>query len=135
MKQWHHLQALEKKRGKDKSSSTGQDTQGPASDEEYERPRKRVAGTPEVDDVDYRALDANVMVQCPICQRTFDAVSLNTHLDRGCGTESASAAAPMDRWLGITKEPHTQTNKRLTRPNYQLKSERDMRKLLEVCCL
>ena len=40
------------------------------------RSRKRVRGTPD-EDQDYRALDAGTIVQCPICQREFDAVAIN----------------------------------------------------------
>lgn len=135
MKQWHRQKSLEKNQGKDKDGSASEGSGGLAIEEEhrYLRPRKRVAGTPDVDDVDYRALNADVMVQCPICQKEFDAVSLNAHLDYGCGTETATNTASMDNWLGVSKEPNTQANKKLTRPQYQLKSERDMRKLLEVC--
>lgn len=110
------------------------------------RPRKRAA----VDDldggyVDYRALDASTVVQCPICQHEFDAATLNEHLDRGCGLDdphpassssalsSTASSSKMDSWLrrpSMTQQP---CPKRLTRPQYQLKSEKDLRKMLEVC--
>lgn len=100
------------------------------------RPRKRVAGTPDMDeetDLDYRHLKEDTIVACPICQRTFDALALNAHLDRGCGadTPEASTSRPSQQnWLAT---PHSIPTKRLTRPQYQLKSERDLRKMLEVC--
>jgi len=135
MKQWRQLEMLEKQQGKEKMNSTKEESETLALEEEhrYLRPRKRVAGTPDVDDVDYRTLNADFMVQCPICRQEFDAVSLNAHLDYGCGTETTTNPAPMDSWLGVSKETNTQGTKKLTRPQYHLKTERDMRKLLEVC--
>ncbi|EDP43226.1 hypothetical protein MGL_2236 [Malassezia globosa CBS 7966] len=107
------------------------------------RPRKRAA----VDDldgehVDYRALDASTLVQCPICQHEFDAATLNEHLDRGCGLDdphpasssalSSTASSKMDSWLRRPSMTHQPSPKRLTRPQYQLKSEKDLRKMLEA---
>ena len=67
----------------------------------------------------------------PICQREFDAVAINAHLDRGCGTEDPGPPT-MDHWLRASSPVTHSPEKRLTRPQYQLKTERDMRKLLEV---
>lgn len=99
------------------------------------RPRKRVTGTPD-EDLDCRTLDADSIVQCPICQREFDVAALNAHLDRGCGVDDAKPTASMDAWLRLSSTPTATpgaSSKRITRPQYQLKSERDLRKLLEVC--
>lgn len=87
--------------------------------------------------VDYRELGAEDTVQCPICQHAFTTVALNEHLDRGCTPGRASPPrAPsgrMDAWLGVrAPQEELREAKRLTRPQYQLKSERDMRKMLEV---
>lgn len=64
--------------------------------------------------VDYREIPDELPVQCPICARELAAAALNTHLDLGC----ESPAPKLDE-------------KRLTRPQYQLKNERDLRKLLQ----
>lgn len=139
MKQRHQLQTLEKKQDKEKTQSLKEtdELEEPALEGEhrYLRPRKRVAGTPGVDDVDYRTLNSDIVVQCPICQQKFDVASLNAHLDYGCGIEPATNSTSMDSWLGVSKETNTQATKKLTRPQYHLKTERDMRKLLEVCSL
>lgn len=65
--------------------------------------------------VDYREIPDELLVQCPICDRELAAAELNTHLDLGC----AQPAPVLDE-------------KRLTRPQYQLKSERDLRKMLQT---
>ncbi|WFD45804.1 RING-type E3 ubiquitin transferase [Malassezia furfur] len=78
------------------------------------RPRKE-------EPVDYRSLQADDTVQCPICARSFTAADLNTHLDMGCNPSSASPSPAPDPFVHA---------KRLTRPQYQLKSERDLRKML-----
>jgi len=138
MSQWHMLQkrenevhqVIENKRKAETSPS-----------ERRLRPRTRhVAETPEPEDVDYRALDSAHIVQCPICFGSFDAVALNKHLDEGCGGPSAagpSSAPPasMDAWLGNKHSSLWEGARRLTRPQYQLKSERDLRKMLDVCCV
>lgn len=97
------------------------------------RPRKRVAASPDMDDTqDYRTLDAATIVECPICQRKFDAVALNTHLDRGCDpSETTPPPRAATDWLTGTLA-ESSTTKRLTRPQYQMKSERDLKKMLEV---
>ena len=92
---------------------------------------------PSAQPVDYRELGAEDTVQCPICQQAFTTVALNEHLDRGCTPGRASppraASGRMDAWLGVrAPQEDLREAKRLTRPQYQLKSERDMRKLLEV---
>lgn len=135
MSQWHMLQkrenevhqVIENKRKAETSPS-----------ERRLRPRTRhVAETPEPEDVDYRALDSAHIVQCPICFGSFDAVALNKHLDEGCGGPSAagpSSAPPasMDAWLGNKHSSLWEGARRLTRPQYQLKSERDLRKMLDT---
>ena len=125
MKQWQKMQELESKR----SEMKGAEANGEPH-ETLARSRKRVRGTPD-EDQDYRALDAGTIVQCPICQREFDAIAINAHLDRGCGTEDPGPPT-MDHWLRASSPVTHSTEKRLTRPQYQLKTERDMRKLLEV---
>ncbi|WFD37702.1 RING-type E3 ubiquitin transferase [Malassezia japonica] len=91
------------------------------------RPRQARASLaePASPDVDYRSLQAADTVQCPICSRSFTAADLNTHLDRGC-----DPSAPPSNWLGAPAHDPFANAKRLTRPQYQLKSERDLRKLL-----
>lgn len=77
-------------------------------------------------------------MKCPICGRSFTAIALNEHLDRGCDPAASAPSAPpskggMETWLGAAPTPDPWADaKRLTRPQYQLKSERDMRKMLEV---
>lgn len=125
MKQWQKMQELDSRMSELSDMHANERfTEIPT------RSRKRVRGTPD-EDQDYRTLDAGTIVQCPICQREFDTAALNAHLDRGCGTEDPGPST-MGHWL-LASSPVTQTpEKRLTRPQYQLKTERDMRKLLEV---
>lgn len=81
--------------------------------------------------MDYRSLQgmscaphaADDTVQCPICARSFTAADLNTHLDMGCDPSSSSPSPAPDPFAHA---------KRLTRPQYQLKSEKDLRKMLGV---
>ncbi|WFD36032.1 hypothetical protein MCUN1_002903 [Malassezia cuniculi] len=79
------------------------------SNSDTPRKRRRAAN------VDYREIPDELLVECPICARELPAAELNTHLDLGC----SSAPAPGS------------DEKRLTRPQYQLKSERDLRKMLQ----
>ena len=152
MKQWRTIEALESNvLHKNNKQLAAPSEDGEALKEKLEerakrrlRPRKRAA----VDDldgehVDYRALDASTVVLCPICQHEFDAATLNEHLDRGCGLDdphpasssalSSTASSKMDSWLRRPSMTHQPCPKRLTRPQYQLKSEKDLRKMLEVC--
>ncbi|WFD31348.1 hypothetical protein MSPP1_002383 [Malassezia sp. CBS 17886] len=85
--------------------------------------------------VDYRRLDAH-MVECPICQQTLSAATLNTHLDSSCAPPAAEASSAR-RWiLGSARgdsetAPDVPDAKRLTRPQYNLTSEKDLRKMLQ----
>ncbi|CBQ71540.1 related to postreplication repair protein uvsH/nuvA [Sporisorium reilianum SRZ2] len=101
-----------------------------------------------------RELKADDLVECPICRHKFTVTALNRHLDsaqcydgfpepsaeqRGLApkaakttsswfTKGASAASPStsaDATSSMANE------KRLVRPQYNLKSERDLRKLLD----
>ena len=67
-------------------------------------------------EIDYRELPDEHLVQCPICMHELPAAELNTHLDLGCAQPPPS---------------HTADEKRLTRPQYQLKNERDLRRMLQ----
>ncbi|PKI83939.1 Rad18p [Malassezia vespertilionis] len=87
--------------------------------EETRRLRPRTGG------MDYRDLTAADAVQCPICAVSFTAAELNAHLDFGCDPSQPPPAPP------VPPDPFANA-KRLTRPQYQLKSERDLRKMLAV---
>ena len=109
-----------------------------------------------VDDDDYRPpgereaeekkLEADDTVACPICNHTFTVIALNAHLDKnnchpGCPEPSAAErglakAKPTNtsQWFNKPTALGTGTStptKKLTRPQYNLKSERDLKKLLE----
>lgn len=101
-----------------------------------------------------RELKADDLVQCPICSHKFTVTALNRHLDSAACYPGFPEPSPEDRGL-VSKPKKTTTSawfthqsstnatptsegsasmtneKRLVRPQYNLRSERELRKLLE----
>ncbi|PWN46899.1 hypothetical protein IE53DRAFT_390958, partial [Violaceomyces palustris] len=116
-------------------------------------------GEGNVKEPDHLKLQASDMVQCPICCHEFTMAALNVHLDKGgCSKEDPPPsaherggttvgrkvvnAATTSSWFsrgGSSNNPSSSSSsssnlvatKKLTRPPYHLKTERDLRKLLE----
>ncbi|EPQ29313.1 uncharacterized protein PFL1_03068 [Pseudozyma flocculosa PF-1] len=106
-------------------------------------------------DKDIHDLKSDDQVACPICEHHFTVAALNAHLDKnkcypGCPPppiqERGMAPKPKAQgtpnsaaWFSKASAGNSNsdasgpaaTAKRLHRPQYQLKSERDLRKLLE----
>ncbi|GAC95700.1 hypothetical protein PHSY_003276 [Pseudozyma hubeiensis SY62] len=102
-----------------------------------------------------RELKADDLVQCPICSHKFTVSALNRHLDsascypgfpepspeeRGLASKPAKPASSWFTKPSITSSSSLSTTiagsdtaneKRLHRPQYNLKSDRDLRKLLD----
>ncbi|CDU25615.1 related to postreplication repair protein uvsH/nuvA [Sporisorium scitamineum] len=134
----------------DDDDRDGDYVDGPAASV-HSSPSKRCGNESRASD---RELKADDPVECPICRHKFTVTALNRHLDsarcydgfpepsaeeRGLApkpakttsswfTKNASAASPStnsDATSSMANE------KRLVRPQYNLKSERDLRKLLD----
>ncbi|TKY86337.1 hypothetical protein EX895_004486 [Sporisorium graminicola] len=125
---------------------------GVAGASSHSSPSKRHVNDPTTSD---RQLKADDLVECPICRHKFTVTALNRHLDSaGCydGFPEPSAeerglapkpAKTTSSWFtknATASSPSTNTDassssmaneKRLVRPQYSLKSERDLRKLLD----
>ncbi|UTT92604.1 hypothetical protein NDA17_006726 [Ustilago hordei] len=103
-------------------------------------------------------LKADHLVQCPICTHNFTVTALNRHLDSANCYPGFPQPSPQERGLASTTTTTTTTKstcswftqprcssisassdaaneKRLVRPQYNLKSERELRKLLQDAAL
>ncbi|KAJ1025561.1 hypothetical protein NDA18_003904 [Ustilago nuda] len=101
-------------------------------------------------------LKAHHLVQCPICTHNFTVTALNRHLDSANCYPGFPQPSPQERGLASTTTTTTKSTcswftqprcssisassdaaneKRLVRPQYNLKSERDLRKLLQDAAL
>ncbi|KAJ1573601.1 hypothetical protein NDA11_007534 [Ustilago hordei] len=105
-------------------------------------------------------LKADHLVQCPICTHNFTVTALNRHLDSANCYPGFPQPSPQERGLASTTTTTTTTTtkstcswftqprcssisassdaaneKRLVRPQYNLKSERELRKLLQDAAL
>lgn len=94
-----------------------------------------------------RELKADDLVQCPICSHRFTVTALNRHLDSANCYPGFPEPSPEDR--GLASKPAKPTSawftkgstsapadamaneKRLVRPQYNLRSDRELRKLLD----
>ncbi|SYW85815.1 related to postreplication repair protein uvsH/nuvA [Ustilago bromivora] len=114
--------------------------------------------SPSLQDATGRASDlqlkADHLVECPICTHKFTVTALNRHLDsancypgfpqpspqeRGLAstttTKSTCSWFTQPRCSSISASSDAANEKRLVRPQYNLKSERELRKLLQDASL
>lgn len=125
---------------------------GPAAASTLSSPSKRRTNDSKPSD---RQLKADDLVECPICRHKFTVTALNRHLDsaqcydgfpepsaeeRGLAPKAAKATSSwFTKNAASVASPSTSSDasssmaneKRLVRPQYNLKSERDLRKLLD----
>ncbi|KAN0064641.1 E3 ubiquitin-protein ligase rad18 [Thecaphora frezii] len=100
---------------------------------------------------EHHDLKSDDQVACPICEHRFTVVALNAHLDKNKCYPGCPAPSAQERGLALRPKPQagasgtaawfakaadaaassSSSAKRLHRPQYSLKSERDLRKLLE----
>lgn len=152
--------AIGSRRGRgarDQDDRDGDYVDGRQSSRSSPSKRRNQAGQDASAKVSDRELKADDLVECPICSHKFTVTALNRHLDsarcyagfpepsaeeRGLASKPAKSTSS---WF--TKGPSSSSSttttaitdgavnmsneKRLVRPQYNLKSERDLRKLLD----
>ncbi|KAK0559729.1 E3 ubiquitin-protein ligase rad18 [Tilletia horrida] len=105
-----------------------------------ESPARGSGSTPRV--VEMKATD---VAPCPICNQDFTLAKLNVHLDKGCdGSKSAPEPSPSTSRSAWFTRPNGENSsfrnggkapfegaKKMVRPQYVGKSDRDMKKMLQ----
>lgn len=93
---------------------------------------------------DYRKMEANDMVECPLCQYTFTLVALNRHLDKGTcspgdpepspqerGLHTSKTNGPSPAWFQKPAQCAVQPKKKIVRPNYDMLKQSELKRVLE----
>lgn len=140
------------RRARDEDDRDGDYDDGAASSRSSPSKRRNHRAQEATSKISDRELKADDLVECPICSHKFTVTALNRHLDSARCYPGFPEPSPEERGLAtkpakstsswFTKGAPSTTSatdgatsmaneKRLIRPQYNLKSERDLRKLLD----